>query len=143
MPNFDYGRLLSTLNNTQLQQKDQPTYAFLFRLLGNIRDAVNTGGSGGGGGSTVINNIFETFITQSLGMDDNSPGDDISIPGPIGLTGPTGPQGPSGSSGTGGGVVFFPEPDSGDLVVFGPSVAVASSPAVSQGITLTRVFINT
>lgn len=81
-------RLYQILQNTGLQNKDQPLYQLLFYLIGIINDINNTssGGGGGGGGSST------TVLINTL----------LGLPGDEGLNGEDGIPGPAGAAGVDG-----------------------------------------
>ena len=90
-------RLLSQLNQTQLAQKDNPTYQVIKQLIQRIKDLESLIS---GGDTTNITNI--TQIIQQFGMDDSGGGDEGgTVPGTkgdkgdIGNAGPTGPPFPA------------------------------------------------
>lgn len=61
--------LQQVLNNTQLQQKDNPLYQFLNSLIANLNQLATalanlTPGGGGGGGGGIVNNY--TTVQQLL-----------------------------------------------------------------------------
>ncbi len=65
-------RLLAQLNQTQLAQKDNPTYQVIKQLIQRIKELESLTGTGGGGSSsTVINNVFHQFLSS----DDSGGGD--------------------------------------------------------------------
>jgi len=85
-------RLLTQLNQTQLQQKDNPLYQVIKQLIGIIKDLSNAvnGASGGGGGGTTNNFIsnIQQFLDLGIGFDGVE--ESMVIPGPAGANGTSG-----------------------------------------------------
>lgn len=85
-------RLLTQLNTSGLQVKDNPLYQVIKQLIGIIKDleSVIGGGSGGGGGSSVTNYI--TNIQQVLSSEDGGGGNggEMGPPGVAGISGANG-----------------------------------------------------
>lgn len=71
---FDPKKLLPVLNNTGLQQTDNPLYQFLFQLLNQlgVLTVIANSSSGGGGSSTIINNITKKQYIIKQGSNGNS-----------------------------------------------------------------------
>lgn len=84
-------RLLSQLNQSQLQQKDNPLYQVIKQLIQRIKELESLTGVT----STTINET--TFIQQIVMEDGGGEGGEMGAPGavgPIGATGATGAEGP-------------------------------------------------
>lgn len=81
------GRLYQVLNNTGLQNKDNPLYQLLYSLIGQVLNLQNTSSgsssSSGGGNTVIINNGI-----PMMGLDGES-GED-GMPGPPGTNGTNG-----------------------------------------------------
>lgn len=90
---FDPSRLYTQLQNTGLQNKDQPLFQLINQMIGAMV-AINklqnaSGGSGGGSSSTVISQIIQQL---SFGSDSDS-GGEIGPPGINGIPGEDGANG--------------------------------------------------
>ncbi len=84
-------RLLSQLNQSQLQQKDNPLYQVIKQLIDRIKQLENLTGTSSS--NTVINETIQQFF---MGSDDGGEGESLPIPGPVGATGAMGPTGQEG-----------------------------------------------
>lgn len=136
MASVSASELLTVLNVTGLQQRDQKLYDFLRRLLTNLGQTQSSGAvaaTTSGGSTTTVNNTIIQQLLLSEGQDgnDGNPGRDgtVGTIGPIGLTGATGAigpatfligeteeplnlmipgvQGPQGNPGSAGGAIIF------------------------------------
>jgi hypothetical protein len=87
-------RLLSQLNQTQLQQKDNPTYQVIKQLIQKL-SALESAVSGGGSSAGSVTNITQ-IIQQLSSGDGGSAEESLPIPGPVGATGAIGPTGAEG-----------------------------------------------
>lgn len=92
---FDPARLIVQLNNTGLQNRDNPLYQFLYQLIGAVNKINNatissSGSSSGGGGTSIASSI------GIPGQDGNDGDSGFPVPGPAGINGATGAQGPQG-----------------------------------------------
>lgn len=85
-------RLLSQLNATQLQQKDNPTYQVIKQLINRIKELEALIGSG-----TTTNITNQTIQQYLLSGGDGDSGDGGM--GPPGIQGATGAMGPTGAEG--------------------------------------------
>lgn len=87
-------RLLSQLNATQLQQKDNPTYQVIKQLIQRIKDLeglINSGNT-----TNITNEIIQQYFLS--GGDSDSGNGEIGPPGIRGADGAIGPTGASGNS---------------------------------------------
>lgn len=131
-------RLITQLQNTGLQNKDNPLYQLLFQmiqLLQTIANQTNKGGSIPKGTTTIINQILNQFGGPTF---DGINGEDgFSIPGAIGATGATGATGSSGTAGAQG-IMGPPGIDGNDGY---DAFILLSSPgsSPSSGVTLAQV----
>lgn len=128
---FDPSRLLSQLNNTQLQQKDNPLYQVLFQLINltaKLSQVVNNSSSGGGGSSSVITN---NIIQQLWAQDGNDGQDGIGIQGRDGINGTNGTNGTNGLNG-----VMGPPGMDGSDGSDGISIVGPIGPIGLQGLTI-------
>ena len=117
-------RLYQVLNNTGLQNKDNPLYQLLYSLIVAVQKVTVTSGSSGGGGGSSTTNItnFIQQILESSGGDDSG-GDGLVIPGPAGANGRDGIAGPPGfsdDSGSSSDNMMIPGPkgDDGPMVPY-------------------------
>jgi hypothetical protein len=86
-------RLLNQLNNTGLQNKDNPTYQVIKEIIRGIKDLEFVISSLGG---TTVTNEFITQILGDVSGGDSGGEDGLSIPGPVGPSGAAGAIGPEG-----------------------------------------------
>ncbi len=92
-------RLLSQLNQSGLQIKDNPLYQVIKQLIDRIKELESL--TGGGNTTNTINNVLQQYIIEDGGSG-GSGEDGAAIPGP------TGPQGSTGATGAAGPVTLGP-----------------------------------
>lgn len=100
---MDPSRLIYQLQNTGLQNKDNPLYQLLFQMIQIVTglDKVTTGLSGSfGGGGSIINVIG--FPPLALDNSEALLNEMLSVPGRDGIIGRDGAQGPPGYDGLDG-----------------------------------------